>query len=103
MVEFNCCECGGHVVSIMRRVVPEPPLCLNCLWMPGWNDDPYLRAMLAPGMRVTGAAMPPMVNGHPVHHWAGRKPRNQARLKWKIAFSRRRWHERHAPFLTRSA
>lgn len=102
-VEFNCCECGQSIVAVILEVVPEPPLCAHCLHMPGWNDDPYLRSIFAPGRRVRGAARPAEVNGHPVHYWAGRvhnRRADPARKRWKLASSRARWNMRHAAFTT---
>jgi hypothetical protein len=43
MVEFDCCECGVHVVAIIDEVVPEPPLCATCLHLPGWHKDEALK------------------------------------------------------------
>jgi hypothetical protein len=43
MVEFDCCECGVHVVAVATEKVPEPPLCAMCLHMPSWFEDPELR------------------------------------------------------------
>jgi hypothetical protein len=48
MVEFDCCECGSHIVAIALDKPPEPPLCLDCVALPGWMDDPVLRRMLDP-------------------------------------------------------
>lgn len=45
--EFDCCECGQHVILICGTVT-EPPLCAACLTIPGWLQIPTLRAMLDP-------------------------------------------------------
>lgn len=46
-VEFDCCECGVHVVQMIEPA-PDPRLCCHCLHMPGWYDNPELRAALDP-------------------------------------------------------
>jgi hypothetical protein len=43
MVEFDCCECGAHIVAGAAEKPPEPPLCAICLFLPGWQEDPKLR------------------------------------------------------------
>lgn len=48
MVEFDCCECGDHIVAIVAEKVPEPPLCATCLYLPGWKENPKLRAVFDP-------------------------------------------------------
>lgn len=98
-VEFKCCECGQSIVAVVLEIVPEPPLCGMCLNIPGWNDDPHLRDVLAHGARVRGAAQPLKVNGHPVHHWAGRKARDASRRRWKLVSSRSRWYRNHGQYL----
>lgn len=52
MTEFDCCECGAHVVAVIPEEPPEPPLCATCLHIPGWHEDGKLRAIL-------GAHLPP--------------------------------------------
>lgn len=41
--EYECCECGIHVVNVTAATRPEPPLCGVCLNVPGWMSDPRLR------------------------------------------------------------
>ena len=48
MIEFDCCECGLHIVAIVADKPPEPPLCAYCLNIPGWHEDVELRAILNP-------------------------------------------------------
>jgi hypothetical protein len=48
-VEFDCGDCGMHVVQIVGEVVPNPALCAECIALPGWFNDPQLRKMLDPG------------------------------------------------------
>lgn len=48
MIEFDCCECQGHIVDIVRDAPPEPPLCATCIAIPGWHEEPELRRMLGP-------------------------------------------------------
>jgi len=53
-IEYDCCECHDHVVAITLDKPPEPPLCMACLVMPGWMDDPVLRGMLGKGRHICG-------------------------------------------------
>lgn len=48
MIEFDCCECGRHIVAIVLEAKPEPPLCAQCLFTPGWHEDPKLQALIEP-------------------------------------------------------
>lgn len=52
--EFDCCECGRHII----RFIPEPPglvkLCAQCITLPGWFNDPELVAILDPEMPLGG-------------------------------------------------
>lgn len=48
-IEFTCCECQRHIVAIVLDKPPEPPLCMECLHIPGWHEDPKLAATLDPG------------------------------------------------------
>jgi hypothetical protein len=45
MAEFDCCECGRHIISYGYGSdrPPEPPLCAACLMLPGWPSIPELR------------------------------------------------------------
>jgi hypothetical protein len=45
--EFDCCECGRHIIQIAGPV-SEFGLCAACTFMPGWLDDPKLVAVLDP-------------------------------------------------------
>jgi hypothetical protein len=46
--EFDCGDCGAHVVQIVADEVPKVALCMQCIALPGWFNDPVLRKMLAP-------------------------------------------------------
>lgn len=46
--EFDCCECGRHIIAIWAATPPEPPLCAACLTIPGWFRMPEVRAALDP-------------------------------------------------------
>jgi len=48
MAEFDCCECGRHIISygFGSDRPPEPPLCAACLMIPGWPSIPELRERL---------------------------------------------------------
>ena len=46
--EFDCFDCGRHIVLISGQMT-TPPLCAACLFMPDWFKDPALREMLDPG------------------------------------------------------
>lgn len=43
--EFDCVECGHHIVSICP---PDPAevRCAHCIVLPGWFNDPKLREWL---------------------------------------------------------
>ena len=43
--EFDCCECGRHIV-VIAGPVSEFHLCGACLMVPGWHEIPELRAVL---------------------------------------------------------
>jgi hypothetical protein len=45
-VEFDCAECGRHIIAVALARVPAPPLCAHCLHIPGWFRDADLRRML---------------------------------------------------------
>jgi hypothetical protein len=47
MIEFDCTECGRHVV---RFELPPPGilLCVECVFSPGWFHDPQLRFVFDP-------------------------------------------------------
>lgn len=46
--EFDCDDCGQHIVALALDVPPNPALCAECVHLPGWFEDPVLRKMLAP-------------------------------------------------------
>jgi hypothetical protein len=39
--EFDCCECGRHIV-VISGPVPDLPFCGACLFVPGWYRNPDL-------------------------------------------------------------
>ena len=45
--EFDCCECGRHIV-VLGGPVSYPPLCAACLMLPGWFRKPEMRNILDP-------------------------------------------------------
>jgi hypothetical protein len=45
--EFECEACGRHIVRVSERP-HEPPVCADCLHMPGWIFDPDLIRLLDP-------------------------------------------------------
>lgn len=48
--EFDCIECGRHIISFMRD--PElPKLCGVCIGMPGWFRIPEVRDLIDPDVR----------------------------------------------------
>lgn len=53
MVEFDCCECGRHIVAIV--MAPSTPLCATCIALPSWHEDFELRRVLG---EANGAAWP---------------------------------------------
>ena len=51
MDEFDCIECGRHIIVICAP--PNmPALCAICITMPGWFNDPQLRERLDPGCEI---------------------------------------------------
>lgn len=60
--EFDCVECGRHIVFIIGELAPTPRLCAECICMPGWVNDTTLRGMLDPNLRkiVTVHVYPPI-------------------------------------------
>jgi hypothetical protein len=45
--EFDCIECGQHIIRIIAR--PDmPKLCVHCLNLPGWFRYPDVLASLCP-------------------------------------------------------
>jgi hypothetical protein len=41
--EFDCPDCGRHVVRAV--VLPGPLLCLLCVHLPGWFNDDAMRSI----------------------------------------------------------
>ena len=52
MIEFDCADCGQHIMVFGDDRLPEGPFCLTCLYMPGWFKDPKLRAIFDPDNAV---------------------------------------------------
>jgi len=52
--EFVCVERGTPVVRFVPAETAQQ--CFTCLWLPGWYEDPVLRAKLGPNL-------PPLVEG----------------------------------------
>lgn len=53
-IEFDCAECGEHIISISHS---HFPLCAKCVYMPGWFKLPEVRAILAPDHDGAEAAL----------------------------------------------
>jgi hypothetical protein len=51
--EFDCINCGRHIINI-GMPVSEPQLCMTCIWLPGWFNDPELRHRLDPDFDPSG-------------------------------------------------
>jgi len=49
VIEFECRGCDRHIVEVIAERVPEPPLCVTCLHIPGWTQDEALCAIFDPG------------------------------------------------------
>lgn len=45
-IEFDCVECGQHIVDIVGTCANDVKLCGRCLMLPGWYGDPRLRKYL---------------------------------------------------------
>lgn len=57
-VEFDCVECGMHIVFIIGELAPTPRLCAECIALPGWFTDPVLRKILDPDGMAKPVALP---------------------------------------------
>lgn len=51
-VEFDCVECGTHVVVVGSTKFAAPKLCAHCLFTPGWFNDPKLRRLWDPQNKI---------------------------------------------------
>lgn len=45
--EFDCAECGCHIVRIVAQPT-MPKLCAACIAAPGWFNDPIMAKALDP-------------------------------------------------------
>lgn len=54
-VEFDCSECGTHIIVFTLDEVPYGALCALCLALPGWHESFDLRTIFG---EATGAAWP---------------------------------------------
>lgn len=62
--EFDCVDCGDHVV----RIGPCPmniQLCALCLHMPGWIDNPELVQIFRPNSLISSGRDGVPENGEP--------------------------------------
>lgn len=46
--EFDCNECGRHIIAICG---PRLPTCAACLALPGWFNDPKAARLIDPDYR----------------------------------------------------
>lgn len=46
--EFDCIECGQHIVSLCVHTGEEHGLCAACLMNPGWFKIKAVRELIAP-------------------------------------------------------
>jgi hypothetical protein len=56
MTEFDCVECGWHVVLMVPASNTRLKLCMQCVSLPGWHEDYELRRIFGGAPR--GAAWP---------------------------------------------
>jgi hypothetical protein len=49
--EFDCANCGMHIVSLGLVEPPAHRQCAHCQWFAGWIDDPQLCRILDPDNR----------------------------------------------------
>jgi hypothetical protein len=47
-VEFDCSDCGTHIIAIVEDKPPYGALCALCLHLPGWFSNPQLVAIYGP-------------------------------------------------------
>lgn len=45
---YVCTECGSMIFNPIE--VPAFGICYECLHLPGWHTDPYLRPLLGPNL-----------------------------------------------------
>lgn len=50
--EFDCTDCGRHIVDVIADKPPYGCLCAQCIHLPGWHLDPKLVAMLDPTLPI---------------------------------------------------
>lgn len=46
--EYDCRDCGIHVVNYATDTPEDPPICNTCRYVPGWQNDPKLRKIFRP-------------------------------------------------------
>jgi hypothetical protein len=47
-VEFNCAQCGRHIIRMVTTSANDNETCAECTHVPDWFKDPKLRAILDP-------------------------------------------------------
>lgn len=55
MIEFDCSECGRHIVAIVVDEIPEAGLCALCVALPSWHESFEYRRVFG---EAAGAAWP---------------------------------------------
>lgn len=48
--EFDCTDCGVHVVDVIATEPPAVKTCATCTRLPGWKYHPELRAVFGTGV-----------------------------------------------------
>jgi len=48
--EFYCVECGRHIVRFHNSW--DVKLCVECVYIPGWFQDPKLCAIFDPSYKL---------------------------------------------------
>jgi hypothetical protein len=48
MQEFDCIECGQHIVRFIDDQPCAAKLCGHCFYIPGWFRNEDMRKLLAP-------------------------------------------------------
>jgi hypothetical protein len=50
--EFDCVDCGRHIVRMILFAGEDGRRCAHCMHMPGWHRDPNIAKLLDPDYEV---------------------------------------------------
>jgi hypothetical protein len=49
--EFDCCECGRHII-VIAGPISQFELCAACIFMPGWFTTPEMVRFFDPSREL---------------------------------------------------